>query len=525
MEHMMKPKVQNNQPDYGALLAEKRSELLTPVHTILDTAERMLVDVGTEIDPDFSGDVGNIVKLSNELTTMFVDILRPDNLTTLNLPEEPRRKLRHDILNKFNGILMASDLWIEEITDDDKQLLAGFLPDFQLIDSAARRCVQLIDNLLGSWNAGDADALESMANDGLDSPSSIRDWIPELSHADDEKIVGRILIVDDDDISRHALERHLAVQGHDVLTAEDGRQGWEMLQSTDGLDIVLLDIMMPGISGFELLQRMKTSPALQRLPVIMISALGETDAVVKCIKAGADDFLPKPFNRVLLNARINACLKRGQLEKNILLEKKRADDLLGAILPREIVTELKNSNEVQPRRHEQIAVLFADIVNFTSFCEKHTPHEVLKYLQELVVSWEKTAECYQVEKIKTIGDAFMAAAGFSENALEPVEACVRCGLEMIRATQELDIGWNLRVGVHAGPVVAGVLGKSKFAFDLWGDTVNTASRMESHGVAGSVVLTADAFAAMNGVMPAESLGYVTVKGKGAVEAFRIDCPE
>ena len=508
--------------DCIALLAERRSELLTPVHTILDTVDRLVTDCPDEAPEDFTGDIGNIHGLATSLRDLVTDVLTPHKLAALETTGDLRRTMRHDLLNMLNGVLMCSDLWIEELASTDDRFLVGYLEDFQLIHSAARKCEKLVDSLLNSLVDGEGQMrLESDTSIG--ESISLDDWIPSDNLIDDDTICGRVLIIDDDDISRAALDRQLNVEGHAVITAADGNAGWETLRNNDDIDIVLLDIMMPGISGYELLQRMKNDERLRPIPVIMISALDEIDAVVQCVKAGADDYLPKPFNRVLLNARIRASLQRRRLEQEILKEKRRSDELLGVILPEDIVAELKRANHVRPRRHDQVAVLFADIVNFTTYCEGHSPQHVLGRLQELVVTWEESAARYNVEKIKTIGDAFMAAAGLSGKTELAVENCVRCGIEMIEATRALGIGWDLRVGVHVGPVVAGVLGKCKYAFDLWGDTVNTASRMESHGVPGSIVLSeqATAFVTAADLHP-QPLGSMNVKGKGSVEAFRIE---
>jgi class 3 adenylate cyclase len=193
------------------------------------------------------------------------------------------------------------------------------------------------------------------------------------------------------------------------------------------------------------------------------------------------------------------------------------------ILPAEAVRELKATNRVQPRRHEAVAVLFADIVGFTPFCGAHPPEFVVRHLQGLIETWEEIAVRHQVEKIKTIGDAFMAASGLlGRPDQHPVLHAVRCGLEMIRATQALPVGWDLRVGIHFGPVVAGVIGRRQYAFDLWGDTVNTAARMESHGVPGHVVLSGAAWEPVAACCRGTSRGQLAVKGKGEMEMVRFD---
>src|SRR5262249_5605340 len=152
-------------------------------------------------------------------------------------------------------------------------------------------------------------------------------------------------------------------------------------------------------------------------------------------------------------------------------------ELLHVILPDQVVKELKATNGVRPRRYDEVAVLFADIFGFTPYCERHCPEEGVSPLQRLVEAREDSGLRHQVQKIKTSGDAFMAASGLLHRVENPVLNCVRCGLEMIAAAQALPTDWNLRVGVHVGQVVAGVIGHRQYLFDLWGDTVNTAARL------------------------------------------------
>jgi class 3 adenylate cyclase len=260
----------------------------------------------------------------------------------------------------------------------------------------------------------------------------------------------------------------------------------------------------------------------------MISAFHEIESVVRCIEMGAEDYLPKPFNPVLLRARIDACLEKKHLRDREVLyleqidhERQRADELLNVILPAPIVTELKATNTVQPRRFENVAVLFADVVGFTPFCDRSKPEEVVPYLQKLIEMAEEIAVGHGVEKIKTIGDAFMAAAGLLVPAENPVLNCLRFGLDMIAACKCLPTDWNIRVGIHVGPLVAGVIGRRQYLFDLWGDTVNTAARMESHGTPGVVTLSGPAWQRVAHLCRGVS-GLATVKGKGEMEMVRFE---
>jgi class 3 adenylate cyclase len=224
---------------------------------------------------------------------------------------------------------------------------------------------------------------------------------------------------------------------------------------------------------------------------------------------------------------VEACLEKKRLRDREVLhlreieeQRARADALLHVILPDAVVAELTATNAVRPRRFDDVAVLFADIVGFTPYCERHEPEEIVTNLQALVVGQEDAALRHGLQKIKTIGDSFMAAANLLAPHADPVGASVRCGLEMIAAAEALDTGWTVRVGIHAGPVVAGVFGHRQYLYDLVGDTVNTAARMESNGVPGAVTLSSTAWKRLGGRAEGESLGTVNVKGKGRLELVR-----
>jgi adenylate cyclase len=334
--------------------------------------------------------------------------------------------------------------------------------------------------------------------------------------------------VDDNEINRDMLSRRLSRQGHTVAAVESGRAALERL-AREEFDLVLLDVMMPEMNGFEVLQRLKGDERLRHIPVIMISALDEIDSVVRCIEMGAEEYLPKNFNPTLLRARIGACLEKKRLRDREVLhlrqieeEKKRSDELLHVILPHEIVEELKSTNAVKPKRYENVAVMFCDIVGFTPYCAQREPEEIVTHLQELVEAFEVLAVRYQLQKIKTIGDSFMAIAGALKPLPNPVENTVRCALEMVAIARTLGAGWEVRVGVHVGPLTAGVVGLQQYLFDCFGDTVNTAARVESNGVPGAVNVSVTAWRAIAGICRGESRGIIKLKGLGDMEVYRVD---
>lgn len=338
----------------------------------------------------------------------------------------------------------------------------------------------------------------------------------------------RILVVDDNESNRYTLIERLRREGYTAIeTAASGRAAIEMV-SRRPFDLILLDIMMPGVDGFSVLEYVKSDMSLRHTPVIMISSIDEMESVARCIEMGAEDFLPKPFNPVLLRARVGACLERKRLhdQESLYLEqiegeRRRSEELLGAILPYAAARELKTRGEVEPRRFDNVAVLFCDIVGFTAYCDKHPPEEVVAHLQSLVDRFETITADHRMEKIKTIGDAFMATAGLLVPCDNPVLSSVRCGLEMAEATRQLNPDWKVSVGIHCGALVAGIVGHRQFLFDVWGDTVNVAARMSEHGRAGAITMTHSAWLQVQEACHGKSLGMVEVKGKGGVELIEV----
>jgi class 3 adenylate cyclase len=337
-----------------------------------------------------------------------------------------------------------------------------------------------------------------------------------------------LLVVDDNEDNRYALTQRLAREGYDnIATATNGREALNCL-AAHAVDLVLLDIMMPELDGYRVLECMRADPALRHVPVIMISAVSEMESVVRCIELGAEDYLLKPFNRVLLRARIGACLERKRLHdreiahlEEIERQHRRADRLLHAILPAAAVAELEATDRVQPRRFDDVAVFFADIVGFTAYCEAHPPEEVVSNLQSLVEVFEALSARHGMEKIKTIGDAMLATANLLEPHDDPVLASVRLGFDLADAAQRNPAHWQIRTGIHVGPVVAGVIGRSKFSFDLWGDTVNVAARLA--GIGGPAIhLSGCAWAQVADRCGGACLGPVHLKGKGIIQAYRCE---
>lgn len=216
-----------------------------------------------------------------------------------------------------------------------------------------------------------------------------------------------------------------------------------------------------------------------------------------------------------------------QKETNLNLlraEQERSEGLLLNILPRDIATILKSGRRTIADHFEDASILFADVVNFTPLSERMRAEDLVEMLNEVFSHFDELAEKYGVEKIKTIGDCYMAASGVPLPRADNARVLVRMALEIREYVAQHEFGGQrlaLRIGINSGPIVAGVIGRRKFIYDLWGDAVNVASRMESTGQEGAIQVTRGTFERIKDQFVCEAMGTVNVKGKGAIEVWHV----
>jgi class 3 adenylate cyclase len=212
-----------------------------------------------------------------------------------------------------------------------------------------------------------------------------------------------------------------------------------------------------------------------------------------------------------------------EAEHNLELERRKSENLLHNILPVKIADRLKINTDTIADKFENTSILFADLVDFTTFSDKIFPEKIVQILNEIFTKFDYLAEKYNLEKIKTIGDAYMVAAGLPLHREDHAEAIAEFALDMLETFKKCktEDGKTLRVrvGINSGPVVAGVIGKKKFIYDLWGDTVNTAARMESHGIAGEIQVTQMTYELLKEKYIFTERGYIDVKGKGQMKTY------
>jgi adenylate cyclase len=297
---------------------------------------------------------------------------------------------------------------------------------------------------------------------------------------------------------------------------------------------VFLDLLMPGVTGFDVLLAMQTDPRLRHVPVIVVSAVNDTESVARCIESGALDYLEKPFNPVLLQARLEAALSQKRLRdteerhlQDLRREQRRTDDVLFNILPRTVAERLKRGEREVAWSVPQATVLFADIVGFTAFSAENEPRDVLRTLGAIFSAFDALLERSPAEKIKTIGDEYMVAHGVVTPEDDHAVVVTRVALEMLDELEllrdSLPAPMNLRIGIHSGPVVAGVIGTRRLAFDLWGDTVNTAHRIQATGEVNQVVVSGATERLLRGAFRMRSRGSTALRGRAALETFVVEC--
>lgn len=333
-----------------------------------------------------------------------------------------------------------------------------------------------------------------------------------------------VLIVDDTPTNVGVISG-LLKDTYKTKVATNGEKALAIANGPETPDLILLDVMMPGVDGYEVCRRLKANPATAEIPVIFLTA--KTDAIdeEKGFEVGAVDYIHKPFSAPIVLARVKTQLALQNALSEAREARHQADELLHALLPRKAAEEIRDFGTVIPKRHDNVAVLFCDVTNFTAYCDVNEPEVVVSRLDALFVIFERITAQRGLEKIKTIGDGFMAAAGLLQEIEDPVGSAVRCGLEMASTLIDADLGWEVRVGVNAGPVVAGIVGQERYQFDIWGDTVNVAARMLEKSKPGTVAVTADVWDQVASHFEAEKLGELEVKGKGVVPIYSLNAEQ
>ena len=374
----------------------------------------------------------------------------------------------------------------------------------------------------------------------------------------------KVLIVDDLEANVRLLERTLGGAGYVSVSSTMNPYEVRELHRINRYDLILLDLQMPGMDGFQVMEGLKEVETGGYLPVLVITA--QPDHKLRALQAGAKDFVSKPFDLVEVLTRAGNMLEvrllhtetktraaileqtlreveesREQIRRQsdevkrlydkIVIEQKLSERLLLNVLPHAIAERLKGRREEIGNSFPEViadsfphaTVLFADIVGFTKFSTGVSPERLVVLLNEIFSDYDTIADNRGLEKIKSIGDAYMAAAGLPISTEDHAARAAHMALDMLDALARFNrrngCTFQMRIGINSGAVVAGVIGKRKFIYDLWGAAVNTASRMESHGVAGRVQISETTRSQLGAPFLFEERGSIDVKDMGELRTW------
>jgi adenylate cyclase len=495
--------------------AQLRHELRTPLNHIIGYAEMLLEELENGDTPELSAGLSALRADARQLLGLLNEVLArgqtapPDLAAACNTlrPTLERVRSAGETLRQQAAAAGADPL----------------LADLDRICSATER----LDELLR--HGGKPPATERAGGAGDTGPSA-----PAGPRA-------VILVVDDNDDNRDMLARRLRRQGYEVPTASGGRAALEALGKAP-VDLVLLDVMMPDLDGYAVLQQIKADSALRDIPVLMISALDELDSVVRCIQLGADDYLGKPFDAVLLQARIGACLEKKRLhdqearhlrelaELNRTLEQRVAEQVgqlerLGRLKrffsPQLAEAIVAGGAEDPLKTHRrEVTVVFLDLRGFTAFAETAEPEEVMVVLREyhaamgrLILEHEGTLERFT-------GDGMMVFFNDPVEVANPAERAIRMAVAMRAGVAGLAAGWRKRgwdlalgVGIAQGYATIGAIGfEGRLDYGAIGTVTNLAARLCSEAAGGQILISARVAAAVEDLIDAEELGPLTLKG-------------
>lgn len=390
----------------------------------------------------------------------------------------------------------------------------------------------------------------------------------------------RIVFAEDSNVQGIMLKRSLEKEGYETFWGKNGVLALELVKEKAPA-IVISDVEMPEMDGYTLCRTIKQDSSLQGIPVLLLTSLSGTEDILYGLRAGADAYVTKPYDIDHLLERIDHTIKhlevvddpgkplqvnyhnsqfelnvgRDQLlnlllstyENAIIQNKKlvsmhldltqanktiedsllRSKELLYRVLPEKIADELSAEGRSEPRNFENVSVLFTDFVGFTKIAAKMAPQELIYELEEYFSHFDMLATKYNIEKLKTIGDAYMAAAGVPvPTKTHALDICLfaielrEYMNQLVEIKKQKNIpSFRIRIGINTGPLVAGVIGQKRFTYDLWGDTVNTASRMESGGEAGMINISASTYELVSEYFECSSRGKKEAKNKGFIEMF------
>lgn len=370
-------------------------------------------------------------------------------------------------------------------------------------------------------------------------PAQPRRWLPVDAHSifrtmtaiskSETRETSRILIVDDHATNRLKLSMAVVHLGHEVEMAEDGLQALAVLRALP-IDLVLLDILMPEMDGTTVLLHMQEDDILRDIPVIVISSVDEMESVVSCIERGAEDYLPKDFDPVLLEARVSASLEKKKLRDAVVSQLNFIQDIFGKYVPESVARTIVETGGLKPTRTEA-TILFTDIEGFTGIVESMSTELAFTMLNEYFPAIIEPINRYGGVINQFQGDAMLVTFNVPVPDTEHADNAVRAACEILRICRSQTFGGvrlNTRVGINTGEVIAGNIGSGdRINYTVYGDAVNVAARLEQlnkqHGTMGLV--SDSTIALLKDDYHFSFMGAARIRGKRAavqISELRID---
>jgi class 3 adenylate cyclase len=497
--------------------AQLRHELRTPLNHIIGYAELLLEELADGGKPELATGLAALRVDARQLLTLLNDVLArgqagpPDLAAARGTLGAPLERIR-----------AAGEALRRQAAQTNAESL---LPDLERIRAATDRLGELLRHGgVGPDREGPGEA--ASARPGAGGPTPVRPVI---------------LVVDDNEENRDMLVRRLTRQSYEVLGAAGGRAALETLGARP-VDLVLLDVMMPDLDGYAVLQRLKADPALRDIPVLMISALDDLESVVRCIQLGAEDYLGKPFDPVLLQARIGACLEKKRLhdqearhrrelaELNRTLEGRVAEQVaqlerLGRLKrffsPQlaELIVAGGTDDPLKTHRRE-VTVVFLDLRGFTAFAETAEPEEVMGVLREYHAAMGRLILQHEGTLERFTGDGMMIFFNDPVEVSNPAERAIRMAVAMRGVVDELAARWRKRgwdlalgVGIAEGYATIGAIGfEGRMDYGAIGTVTNLAARLCAEAASGQILISARVAGAVESIIEAADVGPVTLKG-------------
>ena len=340
-----------------------------------------------------------------------------------------------------------------------------------------------------------------------------------------------IFIAEDETIIALDISNTLQRLGYNVMgVASSGAEIFQQLEKSIP-DLIMMDIMLDGdMSGIEAANIISQKYSL---PVVFLTALTDQETLQRAKTTNPFGYILKPYDEKSLHSAIEMALYKHKVEgelqaKTVELEeeKRRADGLLKNILPAEIVEEIKLEGSVKPRFYNEVSILFTEFCGFDQITSETEPALLLQELNEVFEKFDSIVQRHNLEKMKTIGDSYMIASGVPNSVKDHAEKLVQAAIEMrdyiLNRNIEKEIKLEMMTGIHTGPVVAGIVGMRKFTYDVWGDTVNIASRMTSGCEPQKINISGATHSLINNKFNCEYRGKLNAKGKGEIDMYFVE---